>query len=213
MAIRNRDVLIDTLVADLDRRALGLATVLMLATLTAAVTAIAGLYLTIGPRPDVMASLASVRFVSKFVFTLSLLGFGLVVLKASLVPGRSPPILWLLAPVGIIIVATMLELRSIPRELWPVAQMGQNSRVCLTFTPLLGLAPLAAFVLALRKGAPSSSTGSGALAGLVAGGISASVYAAHCTDDSPLFVVTWYPVGIALLAVAGAVLGRLLVRW
>ncbi|MGV8951390.1 MAG: NrsF family protein [Cypionkella sp.] len=213
MAITNRDVLIDTLVADLDRRPVALATVLLLATLTAVTTAIVGLYLTIGPRPDVIASLGSVRFVAKFGFTLSLLGSGLVVLKASLVPGRSVPVAWLLAPVGVIIVAIMLELKSIPRELWPVAQMGQNSRVCLTFIPLLGLAPLAASVLALRQGAPTSSTGSGALAGLVAGGILASVYAAHCTDDSPLFVVSWYPIGIALLMVAGALLGRFLVRW
>lgn len=213
MAIRNRDALIDALVADLDRRPLGLATVLMLAALIAVVTAIAGLYLTIGPRPDVVASLGSVRFVANFVFTFSLFGSGLVVLKASLVPGRGLPVVWLLAPVGVIIVAAVLELISIPRELWPVAQIGQNSRVCMTFIPLLGLVPLLAFMLALRKGAPTSSTGAGALAGLVAGGISASVYAAHCTDDSPLFVVTWYPIGIALLMVAGALLGRFLVRW
>lgn len=213
MAIMDRDVLIDALVADLDRRPLGLTRVLTLTTLTAVVTAVVGLYLTIGPRPDFVASLGSVRFVSKFVFTFSVLGIGLAVLKASLIPGRNVPIVWLLAPVGVIIVATILELGSVPRELWSVAQMGQNSRVCLTFIPLLGLAPLAAFVLALRKGAPSSSTVSGALAGLVAGGISASVYAAHCTDDSPLFVVTWYPIGIALLMVAGALLGRLLIRW
>ncbi|TIM18804.1 MAG: DUF1109 family protein, partial [Mesorhizobium sp.] len=37
--------------------------------------------------------------------------------------------------------------------------------------------------------------------------------AAHCFDDSPLFVATWYTIAIAILAALGAFGGRLLVRW
>ena len=44
-------------------------------------------------------------------------------------------------------------------------------------------------------------------------GLAATFYAAHCTDDSPLFVATWYPLAIAMLAIAGALAGRLFVRW
>ena len=42
----------------------------------------------------------------------------------------------------------------------------------------------------------------GAVAGLAAGGVAATLYAAHCTDDSPLFVATWYTLAIAALAAA-----------
>lgn len=68
-------------------------------------------------------------------------------------------------------------------------------------------------LLALRHGAPTSPALAGAVAGLAAGGLAATFYAAHCTDDSPLFVATWYPLAIAMLAAAGAVAGRLAVRW
>jgi len=45
-----------------------------------------------------------------------------------------------------------------------------------------------------------------AAAGLVAGGLSAALYATHCTDDSPLFVATWYTIAIAAVTVLGAIL-------
>ena len=47
-----------------------------------------------------------------------------------------------------------------------------------------------------------------AAAGLLAGGLAATFYAAHCFDDSPLFVVTWYSLAIAGLTVLGALGGR-----
>ena len=53
----------------------------------------------------------------------------------------------------------------------------------------------------------------GAVAGLVAGGVGATLYAMHCTDDSPLFVALWYSLAVALVALAGAAAGRWLLRW
>ncbi|TIM19365.1 MAG: DUF1109 family protein, partial [Mesorhizobium sp.] len=38
-------------------------------------------------------------------------------------------------------------------------------------------------------------------------------YAAHCFDDSPLFVATWYTAAIAGLALLGALGGRFFIRW
>jgi hypothetical protein len=51
------------------------------------------------------------------------------------------------------------------------------------------------------------------VAGLIAGGLAAALYATHCTDDSPLFVATWYSIAIGAVAVLGALLGRRLLRW
>jgi hypothetical protein len=67
--------------------------------------------------------------------------------------------------------------------------------------------------VALRGAAPANPTAAGALAGLAAGGIGGAVYGLHCFDDSPLFVAIWYPVGIALMTTAGALIGRRVLRW
>ena len=50
-------------------------------------------------------------------------------------------------------------------------------------------------------------------AGLAAGGLAAIFYAAYCTDDSPLFVATWYSLAVLMLTVLGAVVGRMVLRW
>ena len=54
---------------------------------------------------------------------------------------------------------------------------------------------------------------SGALAGLLAGGVGAARYAIHCTEDSPLFYATWYGIAILLATGIGAVAGRRVLRW
>lgn len=50
-------------------------------------------------------------------------------------------------------------------------------------------------------------------AGILAGGIAATLYAANCADDSPLFVATWYPIAIGALALLGVALGQRFARW
>ncbi len=52
-----------------------------------------------------------------------------------------------------------------------------------------------------------------ALPELMAGGLGAAFYAAHCPDDSPLFVAVWYTLAIALVTGLGALAGRRLLRW
>jgi hypothetical protein len=78
---------------------------------------------------------------------------------------------------------------------------------------VLALAPLAAILLALRKGAPEQPLFCGAAAGLFAGALGAALYATHCWDDSPLFVAIWYPLGIAVSVLIGALAGSRLLRW
>jgi hypothetical protein len=65
----------------------------------------------------------------------------------------------------------------------------------------------------LRQDAPSQPSLAGAVAGLAASGIAATFYAANCDDDSPLFVMTWYPIAIAIVASVGYLAGRKLLRW
>ncbi len=53
----------------------------------------------------------------------------------------------------------------------------------------------------------------GSIAGLAASGIAATFYAANCTDDSALFVITWYPIAALIVTTTGYLVGRKLLRW
>nr|WP_271570195.1 NrsF family protein [Bradyrhizobium sp. CCBAU 11386] len=44
-------------------------------------------------------------------------------------------------------------------------------------------------------------------------GLAATPYASHCTDDSPLFVATWYTLAAALVAAVGALVGSKVLRY
>ena len=87
----------------------------------------------------------------------------------------------LVAP-GLLLVAVGVEMMIVPADQLRDRWIGTNSLVCMTFIPLIGIGPLAAFLFALRHGAPTQPSLAGAVAGLVAGGLAATFYAAHCTD-------------------------------
>jgi hypothetical protein len=53
----------------------------------------------------------------------------------------------------------------------------------------------------------------GAVGGLLAGALGATVFAMHCTNDSPLFVAIWYVLAIGLMSLFGLVVGRQALRW
>lgn len=169
-------------------------------------------FATIGPRLDI--AVAATRFLFKFVITLTLLATAFVALRALARPGASMrsalPVL--LVEPGLLLVAAGAEMMAVPADQLRDRWIGNNSLVCMTFIPLIGFGPLAVFLYALRHGAPTKPSLAGAVAGLVAGGLAATFYAAHCTDDSPLFVATWYPLAIGLLAAAGGLAGRLVAR-
>lgn len=179
------------------------------------VIAAAVFFAAIGLRPDIAAAAETLRFLFKFVVTLALLATAFTALRVLAVPGASArtalPML-LLAP-SLLLVSVGVEMMLVPADQFRDRLIGTNYLNCLTFIPLIGIGPLAAFLFALRHGAPTRPSLAGAVAGLVAGGLAATFYAAHCTDDSPLFVATWYPLAIAVLAIVGALAGRLFVRW
>jgi len=83
----------------------------------------------------------------------------------------------------------------------------------MTAIPLMSLPLLIASLIGLRHGAPTRPAVAGAIAGLLSAGLAATLYASHCTDDSPLFVMTWYTIAAALVAVVGALLGARVLRY
>ncbi len=173
------------------------------------------LLLMMGVRPDFGAALGTVRFPFKFVVTGALVVTAVVVFRRTLYPAssvRPGGLLLALAPI-LLLLGVGAELLAVPAEGWPMAQQGKNAILCLTVVPALGAVPLALMLWSLRQGATTRPTLAGFVAGILAGGIAASFYAANCTDDSPLFVATWYPIAIIALGAAGAAIGRATARW
>ena len=169
----------------------------------------------LGPRSDIATAAGTPRFLFKFVFaiTLAVSAFGCA--RALSRPGETwrKAIPYLAAAPALLAIAVIVELFLLPSDTWSAKLVGRNSVVCLTYITLIGIGPLGIFLLALRHGAPTKPTFAGAVAGLLAGGIAATIYAAHCTDDSPLFVATWYTIAIAVLAILGALGARRFARW
>jgi hypothetical protein len=155
------------------------------------------------------------RFLSKFVFTIALAVSAFALIRALSTPGASTArrAAWMATAPLLVAVAVILELFAVPEAQWGTRLVGSNMMICMTFIPLIGIGPLAVFLWMLRYGAPTRPVLAGAVGGRLAGGLAATFYAAHCFDDSPLFVATWYTIAVLILAGLGALGGRLFVRW
>ncbi|MFA6156378.1 NrsF family protein [Mesorhizobium sp.] len=209
------DDLIKALDADARDRAMPLQSAWWLAAGAATVVAAIVFLLTIGPRPDFMAAAHTMRFLSKFVFTIVLAVSAFALIRGLSTPGAATgrAMAGLIVAPLLVAAAVVLELFAVPQAEWGARLVGHNMMICMGLIPLIGIGPLAIFLAILRYGAPTRPVLAGTVAGLLAGGLAATFYAAHCFDDSPLFVGAWYTVAIAALALIGALGGRFLVRW
>jgi hypothetical protein len=169
----------------------------------------------IGFRADIDAALGTVRFLFKFVIVVPLALVTLGALFHCADPVSTPGWWARLLPVPALLLCAGVaaELLSIPRSEWMTRLIGSNALNCLTLIPLLASGPLAIFIAALKRGAPADPGLSGAIAGFAASAIAAVFYATNCFDDSPLFVVTWYPLAIGAVVLAGYIAGRRVLRW
>jgi hypothetical protein len=207
--------LIKALAADTRSRASPLSTVWWGAAALAVAIAAAVFLATLHPRPDLAAAVGTPRILFKFLVMLTLAGGAFGALSALSRPEgnvRSALPLLIAAP-ALLAAAVVLELLAVAPETWPERLIGTSNVYCVILIVMLGLGPLTILLLALRHGAPSSPGSAGAIAGLLAGGIAATIYVVHCVDDSPLFVATWYTTAIACLAGLGASAAQRLVRW
>jgi hypothetical protein len=209
------DQLIRTLAADSAHRARPVGFLLALALLAALPVSMAIFFVALGVRPDVMTALHNPFFDLKFVVTLALAIAGIAV---SLHLSRPEALLgawvWLLLlPAGILVAAIGGEM-TMPQRLPMMTRLvGQNSRVCMTAIPVLSLPLLAGALIGLRHGAPARPALAGAIAGMLSAGLAATLYASHCSDDSPLFVATWYTIATALVTAIGALAGSRILRF
>lgn len=107
-----------------------------------------------------------------------------------------------------------LSLAYAPSSHWEAMIVGDMWLECLLSIPIIAIVPFAVIAWAVRRfAAPTDLPRTGALVGLLAGGVSAMSYALHCTDDSLPFIALWYGGTIVLCTMAGALLGPRLLRW
>lgn len=207
--------LIRSLAADNPHRARPVGSVLALALLAAAPVSLVMFTMALGVRTDVMTAMRNPFFDLKFVITLAL-AISAIVLGLHLSRPEASMKGWgwlLLIPVGIVAAGIGSEMMMPQRLPMMTRLIGHNSRICMTAIPLLSLPLLAGALIGLRHGAPARPALAGAIAGLISAGLAATLYAAHCTDDSPLFVATWYPIATAMVTAAGALIGAKVLRF
>jgi len=209
------DQLIRTLAADSMHRARPVGFVLALALLAAAPVSLLIFFAALGVRPDVMTAMHNPFFDLKFAVTLALAISAIMVsLHLSRPEASLRGWVWLLMiPVGVLTAGIAGEMMMPQRLPMMTRLVGSNSRICMTAIPLMSLPLLAAALFGLRHGAPTRPAVTGAIAGLLSAGLAATLYASHCTDDSPLFVATWYTIATALVTAVGALVGSKVLRF
>lgn len=211
----NTNELIGALIADGPRRGMPVRPLLAAAVAVGFVIAAIFFLASLGLRPDLAAAATSWRFLAKLAVTGLLFAATAQLAYTLVMPGRDArrATLSLLAAPLLVLLAIAVELTVTPPSAWGARAVGSNSMVCLSIVPALSVPLLAAFIVALRHGAATAPWAAGAAAGAGAGAAAAFLYATHCADDSPLFVAIWYTLAIALVTAAGAVAGRLWLRW
>lgn len=188
---------------------------IFLAVAVGAVAAVGLVFLAFGTRADMGHAGSLVHLVAKLVFSLAVVGLSLLYLIRLARPGgeRRVSLAVVALPFVAIIALAVGVLSMIPQGHWDDVVLGDQWLECLISIPLIAVVPFAATMWAVRQHMPTDLRRAGALAGLVAGGISATGYAFHCMDDSVPFVAVWYGATIVLCAAAGAHLGPKLLRW
>jgi hypothetical protein len=169
----------------------------------------------LGIRPDLHQAMHDFSFWMKWIYTASL-GIGAVFAVARLArptPTSLRGLWWLAVPVLLLAGIGVGELASTSSRDWLAMWLGQSWKICPWLVLTLAMPIFIGLLWSFRRLAPTRLRAAGAAAGLAAGAWAATIYCLHCPEVSAIFVLTWYSLGIALAAGAGALLGPKLMRW
>ncbi len=205
--------LLSTNLEPVDRRLVG--RTLCIALAVGSVAALGITLVGLGVRADLMTVRALAFLVVKLSFAVGIVSLALIYLTRMARPGgeRKTPSFLIALPFLAIVILAAISLGLAPSSHWDEMIVGDQWLECLLSIPIIAIVPFAATIWAVRRAAPTDLARTGAVAGLVAGGVSAMAYALHCTDDSLPFVAVWYGGTIVLCTLAGAALGPRLLRW
>jgi hypothetical protein len=188
---------------------------IMIAVVAGSVLAVAAILIGFGPRAGLSTASAWAFLVLKIAFAAAIVATAATYLARLSRPGGSLKhgTLVVVLPFLVIVALAVVSLGSAPASHWDRMVAGDEWLECLVSIPIIAIVPFALTMWAVRRAAPTDLRLAGAIAGLVAGGISAVAYALHCMDDSLPFVAAWYGGTIVLCTLAGAALGPRLLRW
>jgi len=192
----------------LDRR-------LMLALIPAALAVLIAVGVWLGYRDDMMLAMRGPVFWAKAAYTSSVALMGFWLLDRSGRPGASPriPLMLLAAVLALVLGVAVFELMRMPMPERMPAMMGESAHACAPNIALLSLVAAPFVFRAARAFAPTRPMLAGAAAGLLTGGLATTLYGLHCHEHAAAFVALWYTLGMAIVAAAGAVIGKLAFRW
>ncbi|GAC1526182.1 MAG: DUF1109 domain-containing protein [Ramlibacter sp.] len=168
-----------------------------------------------GARPDLLASLAGAMAWAKILLPAAVGVGAFVTLERLARPGVRVGHAWL----GIALLVLLMWLlglaawTSSPPEARGTQLWGSTWRMCAVAIAATALPVLVSAFIALRGLAPTRPALAGAVAGALAGGTGAAVYALHCPELGAPFLAVWYVLGMAIPAAVGALLGIKLLRW
>lgn len=169
----------------------------------------------LGPRPDMAEALTAGSFWIKLLYTASIASLGFVALDrlsrpdAAMLPWSR--LLW--PPVAALAAISAMRWATMSARDSTAFWMGSSWWQCPAYVVALALPVFVGLIWAMARLAPTRLGAAGAAAGLVSGGTGASVYALHCAETSPGFILLWYSLGLAAATVLGAVTGPRLLRW
>ncbi|OYU18111.1 MAG: hypothetical protein CFE34_12190 [Rhodobacteraceae bacterium PARR1] len=208
------DDLIRALAADTVRRP-HLRTTLVLGMVPSMAIAVLAVWFVLGFRADLLTALVTPISIARILLT-GVLGLAATRLALMLArpEGGQVARLWPLAAVAAAALGLLVwAYVSTPAEARQMATVGKTMTTCLVTIPLLSVLPVATLLYVLRQGATTAPMRAGFVAGLAGSGFAAAIYALHCTEDSPLFYVTWYGLAIMGVTLVSTLIGARALRW
>ncbi len=209
------DRLIDCLVADLvpvDKKLVSRKFVIAVSTGAAAAFAQAILFLEFSQK---LRTIDQIALVSQLLFAWVVIGITSTFLLRAVNPGSEIRGFAALAvlPLGAIAAVLPLAIAMIHRPISDGILADSGAPACLIYIPLFAIVPFALIAWALRSGAPTHLARTGAVAGLLAGALSAFACALPCANTAFVALALCHGVALEICAGMGTRVGSSALRW
>lgn len=169
----------------------------------------------LGVRPDVAEAARLPMFWVKLAFPIAIAFVALRAAERLSRPGallRKVPHALCGVVLAIWLLALLTLMTASPAER-AVLIYGQSWYVCPFYIGTLSIPAFVASLWAMKGLAPTRLVLAGSAAGLLAGGVGAAAYALYCIEMAAPFLAVWYVLGMLLPTLAGALVGRFVLRW
>ncbi|TCK32890.1 hypothetical protein B0G84_8804 [Paraburkholderia sp. BL8N3] len=176
--------------------------------------AVAGVFLW-GVRPDLFTMLNTPFFLFKLSIPLLLIAVTVWLAARLAIPGARTKRAW-----GTLVLAYTATWALALAVLWRAPMfarseliLGHTWRSCPLYIAVLSIPTFIALSWAMRGLAPTRPRLAGAVAGLLAGAVGTFAYCLRCPEMSIPFWAFWYSAGLVITTSAGALLGRVALKW